>query len=67
MIAITSDLGTGKVTANYTLGSALIQAYSYAIYHFASVGFIINSVGVELPDEGFGYNPNIPKIATVES
>ena len=61
MISVTDDLGTGKVTANYTLGSALIQAHSHAIHHFASIGFIINSLGVELPDEDFGYNPTTPK------
>ena len=61
MIAVTDDLGTGKVTANYTLGSALIQAHSHAIHHFASIGFIINRLGVELPDEDFGYNPTTPK------
>ena len=61
MISVTDDLGTGKVTANYTLGSALIQAHSHAIHHFASIGFIINRLGVELPDEDFGYNPTTPK------
>ncbi|MBL4604604.1 MAG: DinB family protein [Flavobacteriaceae bacterium] len=60
-IAVTDDLGTGKVTASYTLGSALIQAHSHAIHHFASIGFIINRLGVELPDEDFGYNPTTPK------
>lgn len=61
MISVTDDLGTGKVTANYTLGSALIQAHSHAIHHFASIGFIINRLGVELPDEDFGYNPTTPR------
>lgn len=61
MIAVTDDLGTGKITANYTLGSALIQAHSHAIHHFATIGFIINRLGVELPDKDFGYNPTTPK------
>lgn len=61
MISVTDDLGTGKITANYTLGSALIQAHSHAIHHFATIGFIINRLGVELPDEDFGYNPSTPK------
>ena len=61
MISVTDDLGTGKVTANYTLGSALIQAHSHAIHHFATIGFIINRLGVELPDKDFGYNPTTPK------
>ena len=61
LIAVTDDLGTGKVTANYTLGAALIQAHSHAIHHFASIGFIINQLGIELPDADFGYNPTTPK------
>lgn len=61
MVSVTDDLGTGKMTANYTLGSALIQAHSHAIHHFATIGFIINRLGVELPDEDFGYNPTTPK------
>ena len=58
---MTDDLGTGRVTAKYTIGSALIQAHSHAIHHFASVGFIINQLGIELPDADFGYNPTTPK------
>nr|BFF38085.1 hypothetical protein BACT7_29470 [Tenacibaculum mesophilum] len=61
IISVTDDLGTGKVTANYTLSSALIQAHSHAIHHFASIGFIINQLGIELPDADFGYNPTTPK------
>ncbi|MDX8553352.1 DinB family protein [Tenacibaculum sp. 1B UA] len=61
IISVTDDLGTGKVTANYTLGSALIQAHSHAIHHFASIGFIINQLGIELPDADFGYNPTTSK------
>lgn len=66
IISVTDDLGTGKVTANYTLGSALIQAHSHAIHHFASIGFIIHQLGVELPDADFGYNPTTPKKILVE-
>ncbi|TDQ29910.1 DinB family protein [Tenacibaculum caenipelagi] len=66
IISVTDDLGTGKVTANYTLGSALIQAHSHAIHHFASIGFIINQLGVELPDADFGYNPTTPKKELIE-
>lgn len=56
-ISVCDDLGTGIVTANYTLGSALIQAHSHAIHHYATIGFIINQLGIELPDADFGYNP----------
>lgn len=62
IIAVSDDLGRGKLTANYTLGSALIQAHSHAIHHFASIGFIINQLGIELPDADFGYNPTTPRV-----
>ena len=61
IISISDDLGTGIVTANYTLGSALIQAHSHAIHHFASVGYVISQLGIELPDEDFGFNPTTPR------
>ncbi len=66
IIAVTDDLGTGKLTANYTFGSALIQAHSHAIHHFASIGFIINQLAIELPDADFGYNPSTPKKICIE-
>lgn len=61
IIAVTDDLGVGKTTVNYTLGGALVQAHSHAIHHFASIGFIIHQLGIELPDTDFGYNPTTPK------
>lgn len=65
IISVTDDLGTGKITANYTLSSALIQAHSHAIHHYASIGFIINQLGIELPDADFGYNPTTPRLTKV--
>jgi len=61
MVKVKDDLGMGVVTANYTLASVLIQAHSHAIHHFASIGYIIFQLGIELPDEDFGYNPTTPK------
>lgn len=61
IVTVIDDLGRGKVKAKYTLGSALIQAHSHAIHHFASIGFIINQLGLELPDVDFGYNPTTPR------
>lgn len=61
MVTVTDDLGLGVVTANYTLSAILIQAHSHAIHHFASVGYIISQLGIELPDEDFGFNPTTPK------
>ena len=66
IVAVTDDLGSGKITANYTLGSALLQAHTHAIHHFASIGFIINQLEIELPDADFGYNPTTPKKIFVE-
>ncbi len=66
IIPVSDDLGTGSVTVNYTLGSALIQAHSHAVHHFASIGFIIHQLGIELPDADFGYNPTTPKKVLVE-
>jgi len=61
MVKVSDDLGLGVVTTNYTLASALIQAHSHAIHHFASIGYIISKLGIELPDADFGYNPTTPK------
>ena len=56
-VEVKDDLGLGMITANYTLASALIQAHSHAIHHFASIGYIISQLGIHLPDADFGYNP----------
>lgn len=61
IVSVRDDLGCGFITANYTLGGALIQAHSHAIHHYASVGIIINQLGIDLPDADFGYNPTTPK------
>ncbi|MDV7185648.1 DinB family protein [Lutibacter sp. TH_r2] len=61
IIQVTDDLGEGVVTANYTIASVLIQAHSHAIHHFASVGYVISQLGIDLPDEDFGFNPTTPK------
>ncbi len=61
IVMVTDDLGLGMVSANYTLGGILIQAHSHAIHHFASVGYVISQLGIELPDTDFGFNPTTPK------
>jgi uncharacterized damage-inducible protein DinB len=67
MVQVQDDLGLGVVTANYTLASALIQAHSHAIHHFASVGYVISQLGIELPDADFGYNPTTPRNNLIQS
>lgn len=61
IVEVTDDLGCGVVTANYTLIGILIQAHSHAIHHFASVGYVISQLGIQLPDADFGFNPTTPK------
>lgn len=61
IVKVTDDLGLGIVSANYTLAAILIQAHSHAIHHFASVGYIISQLGIQLPDSDFGFNPTTPK------
>lgn len=61
MIKVSDDLGMGIVTVDYTLASALIQAHSHGIHHFASIGYIISQLNIELPDADFGFNPTTPK------
>jgi len=61
IVAVNDDLGLGVITQNYTLGSALIQAHSHAIHHFASLGYLIHQLGIDLPDNDFGYNPTTPR------
>ena len=61
IVPVQDDLGLGEIVQNYTLGSALIQAHSHAIHHFASLGYLINQLGIELPDNDFGYNPTTPR------
>ena len=61
IVIVTDDLGLGIVSANYTLGGIIIQAHSHAIHHFASVGYVISQLGIELPDADFGFNPTTPK------
>lgn len=61
IVNVTDDLGLGIISANYTLAAVLIQAHSHAIHHFASVGYIISQLGIELPDDDFGFNPTTPR------
>ncbi|KGL62934.1 DinB family protein [Polaribacter sp. Hel1_85] len=61
-ISVTDDLGAGLESADYTLSAILMQAHSHATHHFASIGYIIYQLGIELPDTDFGFNPTTPKI-----
>ena len=67
LISVSDDLGTGIVVQEYTLGGLLIQAHSHAIHHFASLGYIICQLGIEIPDEDFGFNPTTPRDKLLEA
>ena len=60
-IEVTDNLGTGDITITYTVENALAYAHSHAIHHFASIGFLVNQLGIELKNPDFGYNPTTPK------
>ena len=64
IVEVTDDLGLRTITANYTLGGILMQAHSHAIHHFASVGYLISQLGIELTDNDFGFNPATPRTKT---
>lgn len=61
VICVTDDLGLGKVTSKTTLAALLMHAQSHATHHFASIGYIICQLEIELPDSDFGYNPSTIK------
>ncbi len=62
LITVKDDLGKGLVVQKYTLGGLLVQAHSHAIHHYASLGYIISQLGIEIPDEQFGFNPTTPRV-----
>lgn len=60
LIHVTDDMGQGKVTVDYTLESILSHANSHAIHHYATIGYILDYLGIEVKIPGFGYNPTTP-------
>lgn len=60
LLHVTDHLGKGKVTVDYTLESILAHANSHAIHHYATIGYILNTLGIEVHVPGFGYNPTTP-------
>jgi hypothetical protein len=67
IVEVKDDLGLGVVVVNYTVAAALAQAHSHATHHFASIGYIISQLGIELPDEDFGFNPTTPRLQNSEN
>lgn len=60
-IQVSDDLGSGLETATYSLKAVLMQAQSHTIHHYATIGFLIHHLGIDLPYSDFGYNPTTPK------
>ena len=64
-VFVIDDLGLGKTEIQYTFGAILAQANSHAIHHYAIISYILDSLGIALHDNDFGYNPTTPKTATL--
>ncbi len=60
LIHVTDNMGQGKVTVNYTLESILSHANSHAVHHYATIGYILDRLNIEIKIPGFGYNPTTP-------
>ncbi len=41
-----------------------MQAHSHAVHHFATIGYIVSKLDIELLDDGFGYNPTSPRLSS---
>ncbi|WP_299671086.1 DinB family protein [uncultured Polaribacter sp.] len=60
IVKVSDDLGQGIETANYTLAAVLMQTQSHTTHHYASIGYLIYQLGIELPNTNFGFNPTTP-------
>ncbi|WP_203258854.1 DinB family protein [Hyunsoonleella ulvae] len=66
VVLVTDDLGLGKTEIPYTYGALLAQANSHTIHHYAIINYIFDSLGIEINDDEFGYNPTTPKEISTE-
>lgn len=57
IIFVNDDLGKEKIVVQHTLGSILLQAHNHVIHHYASIGYIMCQLGLDLTNKNFGYNP----------
>lgn len=64
-VIVIDDLGLGKTEIVYTLGALFAQANSHAIHHYAIINYILDSLGIALHDDEFGYNPTTPRETTL--
>ena len=61
LLEVCDDLGLETKTTTSTLGSILMQADSHTTHHYASIGYLIYHLEIELPDADFGFNPSTIK------
>lgn len=61
IVKVSDDMGFGNETASSTIAAVLMQAQSHTLHHYATIGYLIYQLGIELPDAMFGYNPTTPK------
>lgn len=64
-VFVIDDLGIGKLEIHYTYGALFAQANSHAIHHYAIINYILDNLGIVMPDHEFGYNPTTPKPFTL--
>ncbi|QOD60788.1 DinB family protein [Polaribacter haliotis] len=64
-VAVTDDLGLGNVTIKTSLASILTQAQSHTTHHYATIGYLVHHIGIQLPESGFGFNPTTPQKLSV--
>lgn len=65
IIKVSDDMGLGNEIANYTIAATLMQAQSHATHHYATIGYLIYQLGIELPNAVFGFNPTTLKKVSV--
>lgn len=61
IVTVTDDLGLGKINMAYTLASALSQANSHTIHHYAIINYLMSGLNISVGVSDFGYNPTTPK------
>ncbi len=65
-ISLIDNLGDGCCCVKTTLEGVLVQAHSHAIHHFATIGYMLHALNIQLPIDSFGINPTTPKTQKVE-
>ena len=60
LVSLKDDMGLGMVETKTTVGAILMQANSHTLHHYASLGYIISQLDLDLPCSRFGFNPTTP-------